>query len=174
MNEIATIGSAPDWRAPRWLLGAMPGQEVDASREDVQTALGQARRCLEVASEDELLVKLRESLSVFDLPENWDVQAKPYVDALRDLPADLVGRALDHVVRTYKFKFPKPASIRESVEQELSDRHATVGRLEGILTIGKFKEPERAPKTDAEIAADSEMVAKVQAILRSTAEGLKV
>lgn len=171
MNEIVTIGSGQDWRAPQWLLNNTPSHPVDASRQEVLEAVGRARRCLEVCSEEELLILLREALSIFEVPENWEaVQGKIYVAALEDLPADLVRAGLQHVVRTYEYKFPKPASIRKPVEKELSDRKATVTRLESILKIGKFKEPERQPRTPEDIARVSEMVAKATAHLRTAAD----
>lgn len=110
---------------------------------------------------------LREALSIFDLPANWEVQNNVYVAALEDLPTDLVREGLKHVVMHYKYKFPKPASIREPVEAELVARRAAVIRLETILKAGRFKETPLPPKTEAEKAEASELVRKTFEILRS-------
>lgn len=105
---------------------------------------------------------LAEALAIFGLPSNWSQISPTYVAALEDLPPDLLQSALIHVVKTYEYKFPKPASIRKPVEEELARRSATVTRLEGILRAGKFAEPRRAPRTPEQIAEVERMCEEVR------------
>lgn len=86
----------------------------------------------------------------------------PYLDALEDLPPDLLNEALNHVVQNYPYKFPKPASVREPVKAKLAERHAAVTRLEGILKTGTFEEPRRAPRTPEQIAEVERMCEEVR------------
>ncbi len=165
MNEIATTGYEPGYTQPQWLISHR-GQEANVAKETVQDELAKARRSLEIAGQELLLTGLREALSIFEVPDNWDVQAKPYLKALDDLPPDLLAEALDHVVRTYKYTFPKPASIREPVEQELSNRAGVVKRLESMLMFCQWPEPPRPPPTQAEKD-------KVTALMAGVREGMK-
>ena len=148
MNEIAMTGSERGYTPPQWLISHR-GKEANVTKETVQDELAKARRSLQVAGQEVLLISLREALSIFELPEHWDVQAKPYLKALDDLPPDLLAEALDHVVRTYEYKFPKPASIRKPVEKELSDRAGAVQRFENMLAFCQWPKPPRPPPTQA-------------------------
>lgn len=108
---------------------------------------------------------LAEALAIFGLPSNWSQISPTYVAALEDLPPDLLQSALIHVVKTYEYKFPKPATIRKVVVDEMARRSATVIRLEGILQNGRFAEPRRVPPT-------SEQIAEVERICEETRQKL--
>lgn len=88
--------------------------------------------------------------------------------ALADLPDDLVEKALQEVVRTYEFKFPKPASIRRSVEEEYRERLAAAAKLDSLVRHGKFEPPAPiGPKTQAEKDEATRIAAKVREMLKS-------
>ena len=169
-SALPTTPCEPGYTAPSWLMSHTPGHPANVTRETVQDALAVARRSLEVAGPKLLAVMLAEALTVFDLPSNWSEQSKVYVAALEDLPADLVRGGLQSVVRTYKYKFPKPASIREPVEQEYADRKMVVVKLERVLTIGKFRDPPRARRTPEELAEVERVMAEFRATVESVAE----
>lgn len=57
---------------------------------------------------------------------NWQEQVAPlYVDALSDIPADLLEQAFKICVQTCKFR-PAPSEVREAVRDELWSRHRAV------------------------------------------------
>lgn len=166
-QKLATTNASKQgFTPPRWLVSHSPAHPVDATKVDVQNAIAAARRSLEVVDPQHLAIILYETLSVFTLPENWEMQSDLYVGALEDLPPDLVREGLGHTVKHYRFKFPKPADIRAPIEDEFTRRRAHVTRLETILKAGRFKEEPRRKPTQAEID-------KVAALVRGLTEGMK-
>lgn len=89
-----------------------------------------------------------------------------YVEALDDIPPDLLEKAVDGVVRTYKYgnRMPPPADLRAVVEQDLRERMNARLTIETALKFGKQEEP-RKPATP-------EQKARVAAILVEARRGL--
>ena len=79
-------------------------------------------------------------MAAWTLPENWADIAKFYIEALEDVPHDLVEEALKHVRLNCTF-FPKPAELRGPIAEALSERRAARDRLETVLALGRFLEP---------------------------------
>jgi hypothetical protein len=68
-----------------------------------------------------LAVKLDATLAIWKLPDDWAAMAPFYIEALADVPADLVDIALKHVRLNCKW-FPKPAELRAPIERLLAER----------------------------------------------------
>lgn len=128
------LGSPPPWVAD-WQVGVQmrrTPEEIEAERQKWLAATTPAD--LKTAT-----VLLDETLELFHpLPPNWDKVAPFYVEAIEDLPLDLLQEALSHVRRTCVF-FPKPAEIRSSVAEKLRERLDAVVRLETLRTLGAYR-----------------------------------
>jgi len=64
-----------------------------------------------------------------------------YLRALADVPYDLLDEALLRVEQRCKY-FPKPVEITEHIQAKLDRRYATYRRLETMLAVAKWPEPE--------------------------------
>jgi hypothetical protein len=95
----------------------------------LRTALEKARADLQPISPKALAVKLEQTLAIWPLPENFQQTAQFYREALADVPADLVDKALSHVRLTSKW-FPKPAELREPIRDALAARRRILGEAQ--------------------------------------------
>lgn len=84
----------------------------------------------------ELFVLLGRTLMLWKLPDDWDDTAAFYVEALEDVPADLVQVALKHARLSIKW-FPKPCELREPILDELARRRAVLTRLRTMELMAK-------------------------------------
>ena len=75
------------------------------------------------------MVLLDQTMGLFGTPENWGDIAEFYLEAIEDLPEDLLRKALKHIRMTYKNFIPKPAHIREHVEGEYKTRISCASKL---------------------------------------------
>ncbi len=93
----------------------------------------------------ELAVKLDKTLTLWAAPEGFEVTAEFYLEALEDLPADLVEAALKQVRMTYRYpSMPKPADFRSAVVAELGRRQRQARKLEIAITRARREgEPDR-------------------------------
>lgn len=71
---------------------------------------------------------LATTLELFGLPANWKEVAGFYLEAVADVPADLLALALKRVRMEVKW-FPKIPEIRAAVETELAERKTAAFRL---------------------------------------------
>lgn len=97
--------------------------------EAIPEAIAHAKAAVEPIDPRSLAVMLERTLDVWTLPPNWDDVAEFYVEALEDVPLDLVHSALKHLRMTIKW-FPKPCELRSSVTLELDRRRHVLRRLE--------------------------------------------
>ena len=81
-----------------------------------------------------------------------------YLEALDDLPADLLVKAVDRIVRTYVYghRLPPPGDLRASIRDELSRRHHARLQIRTALDLGRMAAPRHAP-SEAERARALEM-----------------
>jgi hypothetical protein len=88
---------------------------------------------------------------------------KFYAEALDDIPPDLLERAVDSVVRNYKYghRLPPPADLRAVVEGDLVARGAARARIEAARSFGQY-DRKRQPATDADKAKVAEILADVK------------
>jgi hypothetical protein len=109
-----------------------------------------------------LAVMLLQTLELYGLPDNWQKVAPFYLEALADVPADLVARGLKAVRMTCKW-FPKPSELRQAMPDELSERRLVLARLR-VARLGSA-EPNPRPKKPL----TAEQVAELDAIKASLA-----
>ena len=90
-----------------------------------------------------------------------------YVEALDDVPLDLLERAVDNVVRNYKYghRMPPPADLRAAVEQDMTSRANALARIETAQKFGKYDKPYEPPSD-----ADKERVAQILADAKKSLE----
>lgn len=115
---------------------------MEVSRATVERELETRTAALTPVDEKALVVLLDRTLALWKLPDNWSEIAAFYLEALRDLPIDLLEKALRHVRMTCKF-LPKPAELREAVAKDLDERRADALRCRMLLRWATFKGEER-------------------------------
>lgn len=88
-------------------------------------------------------------MALWQLPESWPQIAKFYLEAFRDVPVDLVDRALEHARLNCKW-CPKPSELLDPIRQSLETRRRLRETLEAKAA------PIAAPRgmTEAERAAE--------------------
>jgi len=131
------------------------------SARQLPAAIAEARELLVPIAVDELMVLLAKTAKVWPLPADWDDTADFYVEALEDLPADLVHAALKHCRLTLKW-FPKPAEMREPIARELERRNTVLRRLLAMkqrVELGDVEAPALRVVPTAEQKAEGEAIA---------------
>jgi uncharacterized protein YceH (UPF0502 family) len=88
---------------------------------------------------------LATTLELFGLPANWNDVAGFYLEAVADVPADLLALALKRVRLEVKW-FPKIPEIRAAIDAELSERKTAAFRLR-LARQAAQREAENAPVT---------------------------
>lgn len=134
---------------PQWLTKWRAEEQATVTRETVVAALAEARANVEPCSLKSLAQSLDRLLAMYRTPDDWADKSELYLAALDDVPEDLLPMMIIETVKRKKF-FPVASEIREPIERELNNRHATVRRLEAMLNVAKWPEPDRGPVTDAE------------------------
>ena len=94
------------------------------------------------------MILLEETLELFGAPENWHLVAKFYLEAIEDIPEDLLMIALKSV-RTNNKWFPKPVEIREAAMNELSARRYATTKLKVMLRYHRHSRARLKPKEDS-------------------------
>lgn len=79
------------------------------------------------------MVLLDETLELFKVPDNWNVIAKFYLEAIDEIPEDLLRETLKHVRMTKKW-FPKPVELREYALDKLFHRRISIHRYRVMAT----------------------------------------
>ena len=108
-----------EWRAP---------DDAILSINECDIAIAIIEKHLEPCDPKVAMVLLDETLELFPVPENWDRIAKFYLEALEDIPEDLLRKTLKHVRMTQKW-FPKPVELRKHAMDELFNRKICVTRF---------------------------------------------
>ena len=117
-----------------------PGEIIeDCGRDRVVAALKAAEDAIRPAGPLVLGAALSRLLSIYPRPREYDADRAMagYLDALADLPADLVAAACEMTARTRR-AWPTPADIREPVERELAERRRLANRLRLVVEQARF------------------------------------
>lgn len=152
------------------------------SRAWLEDALLDAHAVLVPASEKAFAVlmdRLLEFADTFGVKHPGKAKAvRFYSEALEDLPADLLAKAVDSVVRNYVYghRLPPPGDLRKAVSDELLDRTATKLRIDSALRFGKFEKPpvEASPEEkerNLKILADAKRALRGNADEREKTDG---
>jgi hypothetical protein len=67
-------------------------------------------------------VILKPLIDLHGEPANWKTAAPIYLEALADIPAELLAKAVRHAIQWNPF-FPKPGDLRQSIKDELADHY---------------------------------------------------
>lgn len=112
-----------------------------------------------------LLVRLFDFARAFNLPANAATMTPIYLDALCDLPPDLLHGAISDAVATWKWHnaMPTPAELRAPVLAELGRRKVELGRLK--LAMQRLPAKPRDRSNPADQAAATEAFAAMRAAL---------
>ena len=110
-----------------------------------------------------IAIILKPLLDLHGKPKGWETSAPIYMQALADIPHDLLASAVRHAIASNPY-FPKPADLRLSIADELTAwRHKREAERLARLPPA----PELPPPSEAEQA---EVEALVQQALRAIAE----
>lgn len=131
----------------------------------IPEAIDHARAAVVPVTTKALAVLLAKTAKLWKLPEEWDDIAEFYVEALDDVPLDLVQSALKHVRLNSKW-FPKPSEIRASVTLELDRRRHVLRRIEVMEQKMKRGDVERQEPWQPASAEDKARVAAMLANVR--------
>ncbi len=111
-----------------------------------------------------MAVILKPLIDLHGEPRNWATAAPLYVEALADIPPQILSIAVKHAIAFNSF-FPKPAELRASVTGELANYRRR--RDEAALRASALPEPEPAPPpSDEDKAYVENLVKGVVAALR--------
>lgn len=87
-----------------------------------------------------IAVILKPLIDLHGEPKNWATAAPLYIDALSDIPPELLHKAVKYAIASNPF-FPKPADLRASIVDELS----AFRKKEDEAFKASLPKPERTP-----------------------------
>lgn len=102
-----------------------------------------------------IAVILKPLIDLHGEPRNWATAAPLYMQALADIPPELLAVAVKHAITSNPF-FPKPADLRLSIVDELSDYRRRQNEARRALLPPP---PDVPPPTPQEIAEVDALVA---------------
>ncbi len=103
----------------------------------------------------EIAVILKPLLDLHGTPGNWAAAVQIYVEALSDIPPELLHKAVRHNIASNPY-FPKPAELRAAVVDELSEFRR---RREAAWRASLPRLPEPPPPTPEDLAYVAELLA---------------
>jgi hypothetical protein len=146
---------------------------MDNTREMDETGTAGAMRALSTSSAmlrsnttsgRAVAVILKPLIDLHGEPRNWRTAAPLYIEALADIPPELLAVAVKHAITSNPY-FPKPAELRLSIVDELSDyRRRQDDARNAALMLPVVEVP---PPSEADIEAVDGLVAEA---LRAIAE----
>lgn len=103
------------------------------------------------------------------MPKNWATAAPLYIEALSDIPPELLDKAVKHAIAGNPF-FPKPADLRASIADELSEYR----RRKDEAHKASLPRPAPAPKpTPEDIAYVENLVASTIGAVTARGDALR-
>lgn len=95
-----------------------------------------------------IAVILKPLIDLHGMPKNWTTAAPLYIEALADIPLELLAVAVKHSIVSNPY-FPKPAELRACISDELADYR----RRQHDRRLAQLPKPEEpAPPTAEDIA----------------------
>jgi len=95
-------------------------------------------------------------------PRNWATAAPLYIEALSDIPPELLAIAVRHAISSNPY-FPKPADLRLSIADELREHRR---RRDDEYRARLPKPAELPPPTEEDIAYVDALLAPMKAAMR--------
>lgn len=151
VSNVAPLPTKPSdegWQT-RWQRAMGPPESWTAAHPspiplpEIDRMIRDLAPMLEPAPVKLIAVKLVETMRVFGLPEGWDRgTAKFYIEALEDVPTELIEPTLKAVRLNCKFT-PKPAEIRQNIPAVWSHRRYDMHRLLAIRARARRDEEDR-------------------------------
>jgi hypothetical protein len=132
---------------------------------EIVSFIAAAKAAVRPASPAEAAVLLEGTLELFGKPNNWDQIADFYLEALEDVPIDLVARSLKHLRQTHQshWRFPNPADLVAPIRGELAQRKlalmraraalAMSGRRHGVPAARPIGQPDPEPVRYSDLSA---------------------
>lgn len=108
-----------------------------------------------------IAVLLKPLIDLHGAPRNWATAAPLYLQALADIPPELLAVAVKHAIMSNPY-FPKPAELRASITDELSDYRR---RCDEERRASLPKPPEPPPITEEDIVYVDDIVAKTLQVI---------
>ncbi len=144
-SDVAVVPASP----PQWIVGYHPHHHppVPVPSSQIRRELAVWDAACEPADLQAIAVLLEHTLKLFGLPENWDDIAEFYLEALEDVPLDIVRDGLKRI-RLESVFFPKPAEIRRALKDKLDERESTRLRLDWALTKRIVAEEEQRKRQE--------------------------
>lgn len=140
---------------PRWLAAWAAADPVPVTAAEVAAALALVAGGLVPADPVDIGRKLDATMQLWRLPVAWREVAEFYVEALEELPADLVDLALRRVRARHKYpEAPKPAEFVEAVRDDLAARKLAKLRLGRALSKARRDESTRRAVRGPVVAVD--------------------
>jgi hypothetical protein len=101
-------------------------------------------------------------------PNNWASAVQIYIEALADIPPELLRAAVRHAIAANPY-FPKPAELRASIADELQSYWRR--RREEMPTLPKPED--RPPPSPEDIAHVKEAMRQIRGILSHRATSIR-
>jgi hypothetical protein len=121
---------------PRWLEDWRPEEgPPNAPVATIESFICEVRMALQPATAKAAAVLIEQTLELFGKPDNWDRVADFYLEAVEEMPLDLIDKALRHLRATHRshWAFPNPADIAAPVRADLAARRLLLMRAQGCL-----------------------------------------
>ena len=140
-QDLATTKDGVLESVRRSLEGWNPLMEVPVSLKALRTAILEAESQLKPVNIKLVAVELNRTLAIWKLPERDDFTLDFYIEALEDLPEDLVLAALKSVRLSHKWNFmPTPGDFRLAVADEFHGRQNVLANLSLTLAVAERDE----------------------------------
>ncbi|HLH51734.1 MAG TPA: hypothetical protein VKV96_20515 [Roseiarcus sp.] len=113
-------------------------------------AIEAASASIAPVDEKRLAVAIDETFSLLKLPAHWPKIARFYLEALADVPADLVAEALKSIRLSHRgyYDFPQPADLRAPIEKALSERRNLRAKM---IAAERLSRLQSAPESTEEL-----------------------
>lgn len=111
-------------------------------------------------------VILKPLIDLHGKPPNWETSSAIYVEALADLPPDLLATAVQQCIRTCRF-FPKPAELRNAIADELAERLDAFNRRIAERRVALPAPEPPGPRSAEDIAHVERVLAPLRTAIRS-------
>ena len=135
-RQAVAAPSARPWQAPSWLAAWRPTEPPPVSPAQIRAAIAAADQALAPASPEAAMVLLTETLELFDPPKNLQAAVKFCLEAVEDVPLDILQTGLRQVRLSCRW-FPKPADLRSAMSEALCERVRARLRLRTALALSR-------------------------------------